>query len=85
MLLNAQARLKEIQAERDRLRDEIKPLLLGRRIRYFGHLYEIVQVTCWYFQINGYGVRVNEKTGRVGTRGFNITIDPRKLEPENAP
>lgn len=52
--------------------DEIRPLLIGKRVRAYGHLYQISQVSISLLnQIKGYGVRVNRK-GRAGTRGYDI-------------
>ncbi len=56
---------------RDRL-DEVRPLLIGKRVRAFGHVYQISQVSITRAnQIHGYGVRVNRK-GQAGVRGYDI-------------
>lgn len=82
VVLAAEGRLAEIRAERDRIVDEVSPLLVGRRIRELGFTYQIVAVNAWGNELHGYGVRVS-KSGRVGTRGFSIRIDPAKLLEEN--
>lgn len=80
------ARGEELHYEHQRLLEEVKPVLIGRLVRWF-ELYEIVAVDKIETlggrpAFRGWGVRVNRKTGRRGTRGYNITIEPKNLLPK---
>ena len=55
----------------------IEPELIGKRVRYAGNLYQIVGLRIAFNRIQVTGVRVNEKTGKIGSRQFyagNIDI-----------
>lgn len=53
---------------------DIRPALIGQRVRRYGHDWQISQVQLWAGgNVTCYGVRVSKK-GRVGTRGFDLGL-----------
>lgn len=80
-LLNAISDMKKFEKETDALRrraiarlEEIRPLLIGRRLRRFGRIYQIPREGLYidaYGALSCYGVTVSPK-GAIGTRAFSI-------------
>lgn len=67
----------EVEALRVRGRailDDIRPALIGQRVRRYGREWQVCQVQIWGGgDVTCYGVRVSKK-GKVGTRGFDLGL-----------
>ena len=75
--------MKKLESCATALLDAIKPLLIGKRVKLHGHIYQITQVRVHFDHISAsliscYGVRV--RGDKIGTRGYALYgFDPTKL------
>lgn len=65
---------RKLQERAREILDQIRPVLIGQRVRQWGRVWQICQVDVRAnARVTCYGVTVS-KTGKVGTRGFDLGL-----------